>query len=115
MNNFNDSKSDIKIAECGRYSAPLVASNVGCYDEVIINGKTGYLIDPDAPKREWVRILTKLIKDKKHREELGRNLKLITDELFDLNKVVKYRLEVYDRCFKSLGKDPRGNRNESTI
>ena len=41
MNAFNDSKSEIKVAECGRYKVPLIASNVGCYDETIINGQTG--------------------------------------------------------------------------
>ena len=95
MNAFNDSKSDIKIAECGRYGVPLVASNVGCYSDIIQNGVTGYLLSPDAPKLEWVRILAKVIKDKKLRKEMGQNLKAITDEYFDLNKVVHYRLVMY--------------------
>ena len=99
MNAFNDSKSDIKVAECGRYRVPLVASNVGCYSDTIINGETGYLIDPNAPKSEWVKVLTRLAKDKKHREELGENLHSITEELFDLNKVAKNRIDLYDHCF----------------
>ena len=53
MNDFNDSKSEIKVAEAGRYSVPLIASDVGCYDETIVNGKTGFLIPHDAPKSEW--------------------------------------------------------------
>jgi glycosyltransferase involved in cell wall biosynthesis len=95
MNSFNDSKSEIKVAECGRYAVPLVASNVGCYDETIINGETGYLIDPANTKHDWVKILTKMIRDKKGREEMGANLKTVTDEFFDLNKVVKFRLDLY--------------------
>ena len=95
MNSFNDSKSEIKVAECGRYAIPLVATNCGCYDETIVNGDTGYLIDPSNPKSEWVKVLTKLAKDKKGREEMGRNLKTITDEFFDINKVVKFRLDLY--------------------
>jgi glycosyltransferase involved in cell wall biosynthesis len=113
MNPFNDSKSDIKVAEAGRYAIPLIASNIGCYDETIINGETGYLIDPDAPKSEWTRILTKVIKDKKHREEMGRNLKVITDELFDTNKVVYERYKMYEETFEQIGEDPRSKRNES--
>jgi len=96
MNNFNDSKSEIKVAECGRYAVPLVASNVGCYDETIKNGETGYLIDPSNPKSEWVRVLNKVIKDKKGREEMGANLKKITDEYFDINKTVKFRYDLYN-------------------
>tara|TARA_R110002051_G_scaffold221410_1_gene285024 strand:- start:9713 stop:10927 length:1215 start_codon:yes stop_codon:yes gene_type:complete len=100
MNAFNDSKSEIKVAECGRYNVPLIASNVGCYDETIENGRTGYLIDPDAPPREWVKILTKVINNKKHREEMGRNLHAITEEYFDLNKVVGNRLQLYRDAMK---------------
>ena len=94
-NNFNDSKSDIKVAECGRYAVPLVATDCGSYSDTIINGVTGYLIDPSNPRGEWVRILTRLAKDKKHRREMGENLKKITDEQFDLNKVVGQRLDIY--------------------
>jgi glycosyltransferase involved in cell wall biosynthesis len=96
MNNFNDSKSEIKVAECGRYGIPLVASNVGCYDETIKNGVTGWLMEPGAPKPAWVKVLSRIAKDKKWREEMGQNLKSITDEYFDLNKTVHLRLELYD-------------------
>ena len=95
FNNFNDSKSEIKVAECGRYGVPLIATDCGCYDETIINGQTGYLIPKDNPKSEWVRTLTKVIKDRKHREEMGENLRKITDEHFNINKNVKGRIELY--------------------
>ena len=113
MNAFNDSKSDIKVAEAGRYRVPLVASNVGCYSDIIQNGKTGYLLDPDAPKIEWVKILSKLCTNHKLRQEMGNNLHAITEQLFDINKVVHHRLEIYDKCFQSLGWDPRNAKAES--
>jgi len=100
MNAFNDSKSEIKVAECGRYKVPLIASDVGCYDETIVNGKTGYLLPANAPKSEWVKVLTKCIKNPKHVKEMGENLHKITEEYFDLIKVVKHRLELYQQ---SLG------------
>ena len=103
MNNFNDSKSDIKVAECSRYKIPLVASNVGCYDETIINGETGYLIDPDAPKSEWHKILSKLCKDKKHRIEMGKNLHDRTKDLFDGRKQARQRYDLYMRAIQDLG------------
>jgi glycosyltransferase involved in cell wall biosynthesis len=99
MNEFNDSKSEIKVAEAGRYSVPLIASNVGCYDETIKNGKTGFLIPHDAPKSEWVSILSKVIKDKDMRLEMGKNLHEITQEYFDLNKVVHHRLTMYKKFY----------------
>ena len=95
MNNFNDSKSEIKVAECGRYGVPLIASNVGCYDETIINGETGYLIDPSNPKKDWVRHITQCIKDPKHTRQMGQNLKTIVDKHFDINKNVGGRIALY--------------------
>jgi glycosyltransferase involved in cell wall biosynthesis len=102
MNDFNDSKSEIKVAECGRYKVPLIASNVGCYDETIVNGETGFLVDPDAPKSEWVRILSKCIKNPGLVERMGTNLHSVTEEYFNINNVAKHRLELYEECFKLL-------------
>lgn len=99
-NNFNDSKSEIKVAECGRYRVPLVASNVGCYDEWIINGETGFLIDPDKGRSEWVKVLTRVAKDKKLRETMGENLHQVTEANFDLNKTVRGRLDLYKELVK---------------
>lgn len=101
FNAFNDSKSEIKVAECGRYGIPLIATDCGCYDETIINGETGYLIGKDNSKQEWVSRLSKVIKDKKHREEMGRNLREITNKYFDINKNVKGRIDLYKEIQKA--------------
>ena len=103
MNNFNDSKSNIKVAECAVYKSPLVASNVGGYEEDIINGETGYLIDPDAPKTEWIRILSRLIRDRKHRIQLGENLYNRVRNKYDARRNIGDRLYLYDRAMKDLG------------
>ena len=94
-NAFNQSKSEIKAIEGARYGIPLIATDVGCYDELIVNGETGYLIDPKNSKTEWTRILTKCIKDPQHVKEMGQNLKTLCDKLYDINKVVGGRLDLY--------------------
>jgi len=99
-NDFNDSKSEIKVAECGRYNVPLIASNVGSYDEWIVNGETGYLIDPTKGVSEWTRVLSKVAKDKKLRERMGNNLRQLTDENFDMNKLVGERLKLYKKLLQ---------------
>ena len=99
-NEFNDSKSEIKLMEAGRYGIPLVATDCGCYDEVIENGYTGYLISKENKISDWVRAISKIIKDPKHAREMGRNLKQITDERFNINNVVQYRLDLYRETFK---------------
>jgi glycosyltransferase involved in cell wall biosynthesis len=95
MNEFNDSKSEIKVAECGRYKIPLVASNVGCYDEWIIDGETGFLIDPEKGVSEWTRILSRCAKDPKLVKRMGENLFEVTEANFDMNKEAGKRLDLY--------------------
>ena len=95
MNNFNDSKSDIKLMECGRYGIPLVASDVGCYNETIIDGETGFLIPEDNPRRVWVEKLSYLAKNPKRRKEMGENLRQVVNERFDINKHVGERFHLY--------------------
>jgi len=113
MNNFNDSKSDIKVAECGRFAVPLVASNVGCYDETIKNWETGYLVPPKASRMTWVKVLSRMVKEHALRNRMGQDLKKITDAAFDINNLVHHRLDLYEECFKALKCDPRDFRNES--
>ena len=94
-NNFNDSKSEIKAIEGARYGVPLIATNTGCYDELIVNGKSGFLIDNTNPKHEWMKVLSRCAKDPKLVAEMGKNLKLLCDDLYDINKVVGGRLDLY--------------------
>ncbi len=101
-NDFNDSKSEIKVAECGRYKVPLIASNVGCYDETIVDGVTGYLIDPDAPKTEWVKKLTYMCKNPNKVREMGENLHAITEKYFNINNVVHNRLDLYEQVLRIM-------------
>ena len=94
-NDFNDSKSEIKLMEAGRYGVPLIATDCGAYDEIIENGVTGYLISKENNNSDWAKAISKCAKDPKHVREMGRNLKKIVDERFDINKVVHERLNLY--------------------
>jgi len=109
-NLFNECKSDIKLAECGRYKVPLVASDVGCYRDTIINGQNGYLLPADAKQSDWVKVLVSLIRNKKKIKEMGESLHEITERFYDINKVVKDRLLMYSESFKTLNVNPIENR-----
>jgi glycosyltransferase involved in cell wall biosynthesis len=102
FNEFNDSKSEIKVAECGRYKVPLVATNCGAYDEWIIDGETGFLIDPKKGQSDWVRVLARCGKDPKLVKRMGENLHSLTEENFDMNKVVRKRLDLYHQLLKEI-------------
>tara|TARA_R110000824_G_scaffold192359_1_gene374453 strand:- start:4378 stop:5598 length:1221 start_codon:yes stop_codon:yes gene_type:complete len=118
-NNFNDSKSEIKAIEGARYGVPLVATNTGCYDELLVNGKTGFLIDNTNPKSEWVKVLSRCSKDPKLVAEMGKNLKLICDDLYDINKVIGGRLSLYkelmDMKFGAIIKSQEEGRDKNII
>ena len=53
------------------------------------------MIDPKNSKQDWLKILTKCIKDPQHVKEMGQNLKTLCDDLYDINKVVGGRLDLY--------------------
>jgi glycosyltransferase involved in cell wall biosynthesis len=95
MNEFNDSKSEIKVAECGRYKIPLIASDVGCYNEWIKDGETGFLIDPKKGIPEWIRVLTLCAKNPDLVKKMGENLHKITEANFDMNKMAGSRIDLY--------------------
>ena len=59
---------------------------------------------------EWVRTLTKVIKNHKQREAMGRKLHSVTELNFNINTVVHERLDLYEETFKALKFDPRKNR-----
>ena len=99
-NTFNECKSEIKIAECGRYGIPLVATDCGAYSEWIVNGENGYLIDPDASVSEWTRVLTNLCRNPDKVKEMGLALKEISDREFDLNVNVDQRLKLYEELYR---------------
>ena len=54
-----------------------------------------------------------MIKEHGLRKRMGLNLKKVTDEVFDINKIVHKRLGLYEECFKALNFDPRDSRSES--
>ena len=67
---FNEAKSENKWTEAALVKIPTVASNVGAFKSQIDNNKTGILCNNE---KEWEDNLSKLIEDKKYREELGEN------------------------------------------
>ncbi len=94
-NNFNDSKSEIKLMEAGRYGIPLIATDCGAYDEVIENGVTGYLISKENKRSDWTKAISKCVKDPKHARQMGENLKKIVNERYNINNVIHHRLDLY--------------------
>lgn len=64
---FNKAKSEIKWIEASIVKVPTIASDIGSFNEMIINEKTGFL----ANDNDWFPILNRLIQDSTLRERVG--------------------------------------------
>lgn len=69
---FNRSKTPLRALEMAALGIPVVASNRAPYDEFVVDGKTGFLVNTPG---EWKTRLADLIHDADLRAELGANAK----------------------------------------
>jgi glycosyltransferase involved in cell wall biosynthesis len=68
-NVFNRAKSEIKWLEAALVKVPTIASNIGAFKEMIVDGNTGVL----ANKDEWFEKLERLITSVDERKKLAEN------------------------------------------
>lgn len=94
--------------EAMRSSLPVVSTNEGSIPEVVIDGKTGYIVDPQNAEQLSDRVL-KLVNDEELRTEMGKAGRKIYEELYTtqayvkrLNDGVKFFLELtgFDTSYK---------------
>lgn len=90
---FNEAKSDLKIKEYSALGIPVVASNITPYKSSIIDGETGFLA---STGKEWFESLEKLIKDKRLRNRMGKNMHLWYKEN-TIDKHINKWIEFYQR------------------
>ena len=67
---FNAAKSENKWTEAALVKVVTIASAVGAFNEIIVDGETGLLC---SNEKEWEDKLTKLILDDQYRKEIGNN------------------------------------------
>jgi len=65
---FNTSKSHIKALEYMALGIPVIASNRPAYQDMVVDGVTGYLV---SSQDEWKARLTDLVNDEAMRTEMG--------------------------------------------
>jgi len=82
------------ILEAGTQKTPSIANNVGGVSEVLINNKTGYLID-GLEKDEFRDKLIKLMEDEKLRKHFGENAYTMISQGFNPKENAKKFEELY--------------------
>lgn len=80
---------------------PIVASDIGWANEMIIDGESGFLVSPKNHELFASRIV-KLLDDSSLGNEMGRNARNRVKEFFETDKVAKDNIEFYKSLiFKS--------------
>jgi len=74
------------VLEAGAAGLPIVATDVGGTREIIEDGKSGFLFLPNDTRR-LQEIMCWLIKDKKIREDTGRNIQQFVKNSFDWDEI----------------------------
>ena len=75
---------------------PVVGTNVGGIPELILDGKTGILIEPNNPKVLAEKILL-LLKDKDYAKQLGEAGRKLVEEKFSCKNMLKQLEELYQK------------------
>lgn len=82
--------------EAMSFGIPVIASKIGGLKDIVVDGKTGFLVSPND-NNEWKDKINKLISDEKLRNEFGRN-GLERAKNYDINVIAKKIEEVYKKC-----------------
>ena len=79
------------IVEAMAMKKPVVASRVGGIPEVVVEGRTGYLLDPEDPGAIAERVI-RLLKNAELRREMGLESRKFVEAHYD-NRLMVQRLE----------------------
>ena len=82
--------------EAALYNVPSVATKHGGIPEVVLDKKTGLLVE-EKNSKELANALLTLLKDEKLRENLGDRANKMVKEKFDINKQTQKLEELYNK------------------
>ena len=109
-NDFNACKSQLKVIEAAFSNTAIIASNFGPYTIDLVNaiGKGGeinengnaLLVDSKRNHKDWVKYITKCVKDPSLVEMMKKNLKRDICEKYDLKNVTIDRADFYKKITK---------------
>lgn len=98
-NTFNNVKSNLKVIEAGFHKKPLIAQNLPPYNEDIIDGENGFLIDTSRNHKDWSKKIKYFINNPEKIKEMGEKL-YETVQKYEIKEVTKLRGEIYKSLIK---------------
>lgn len=91
----NHGTRDLVVMEAAAAGVPCVVSNVGCVQESVIPGETGFLVPPGDP-RAFAEKVELLVRDAALRERMGAHAADLARREFDLRTVAGRYETVYE-------------------
>lgn len=85
------------ILEAMVYAKPVIATRVGGIPELIEDGKSGLLVDPQDDAALGAAMI-RLAKDRPLRERMAREAKVKAGDKFDIERMVKDIENLYQKC-----------------
>ncbi|MES2592723.1 MAG: glycosyltransferase [Bacteroidota bacterium] len=90
--------SVLEASSCGK---PVIVSNTGGLPEVVVNGKTGFLVESQNIDA-IANAIEKLIGDEKLRSRMGENGRIFVQEHFDFRENVNDTLTIYKQLITTV-------------
>lgn len=100
----------ITLLEAQSTAKPVIACKVGGVPEIVLNGKTGLLVEPDG--LEISKAILKLLVNESLREKMGKNGRKFMCENFTWEKCAEKMLNVYKEILDIHGHN--SNAHETT-
>jgi glycosyltransferase involved in cell wall biosynthesis len=94
---YTDGSQSGIISIAASFKKPVVATDVGNFSEMIINGKTGLLVPPRDPQA-LAEAMEKLLVNDKLRYEMGENAYKFMNENFSWEKIAQQTYQVYEEA-----------------
>ena len=89
-------KSGLKALQYMALGLPVVASNVGCNDRVVLDGETGFLV---SSEEEWFNSLSQLLRSASLRQSLGLSARQHVINSFSVSSTCHTYLDIFRSTF----------------
>ncbi len=89
---FNRAKSELKMLEMGTFGLPVIVSDVEAYRSLSRHGENCLV----AGKKDWYKLIRRLIENPELRKDLGSQLKEDVMQLYNESTWRKHRIEYYE-------------------
>jgi len=99
LNSYSNEATSQTLPQAMLMEKPVIGTNIGSIPEVIINGETGILINPESP-REICNSLNLLYKNPKLRNRLAHNGKNHAKMFFTKTKMLTSTISIYQHLLK---------------